>query len=234
MSAAELPKDTAAIATGALVETSPAALCNGVAVLAPPPAAPAPLALPARTSALARLRVGASELVPYAQYQLTRLGIAGQAGLVALTAAAVVAVSALIPAQHSLQALNAELANARHAPAAMSADQALPRVIATLPTRVQMSGVIGQIVAQAKTAGVSLDTGRYVYTPAKGGEIARYELEFPVKASYPDIRTFIDHTLTAVPSAALGKLRVERKTVGDAVVNADVGFVVFVRSEPQP
>ena len=234
MSAAELPKDTAAIATGALVETSPAALCNGVAVLAPPPAAPAPLALPARTSALARLRVGASELVPYAQYQLTRLGIAGQAGLVALTAAAVVAVSALIPAQHSLQALNAELANARHAPAAMSADQALPRVIATLPTRVQMSGVIGQIVAQAKTAGVSLDTGRYVYTPAKGGEIARYELEFPVKASYPDIRAFIDHTLTAVPSAALGKLRVERKTVGDAVVNADVGFVVFVRSEPQP
>ena len=234
MSAAELPKDTAAIATGALVETSPAALCNGVAVLAPPPAAPAPLALPARTSALARLRVGASELVPYAQYQLTRLGIAGQAGLVALTAAAVVAVSALIPAQHSLQALNAELANARHAPAAMSAEQALPRVIATLPTRVQMSGVIGQIVAQAKTAGVSLDTGRYVYTPAKGGEIARYELEFPVKASYPDIRAFIDHTLTAVPSAALGKLRVERKTVGDAVVNADVGFVVFVRSEPQP
>ena len=97
-----------------------------------------------------------------------------------------------------------------------------------------MSGVIGQIVAQAKTAGVSLDTGRYVYTPAKGGEIARYELEFPVKASYPDIRAFIDHTLTAVPSAALGKLRVERKTVGDAVVNADVGFVVFVRSEPQP
>jgi hypothetical protein len=34
-----------------------------------------------------------------------------------------------------------------------------------------------------------------------------------------------------VPAAALGKLHVERKTVGDPVVNADIGFVVFVRSE---
>jgi len=34
-----------------------------------------------------------------------------------------------------------------------------------------------------------------------------------------------------VPAAALAKLHVERKTVGDQIVNADIGFVVFVRSE---
>jgi len=37
-----------------------------------------------------------------------------------------------------------------------------------------------------------------------------------------------------VPSAALAKLHVERKTVGDPVVNADIGFAVFVRSEQRP
>ena len=38
----------------------------------------------------------------------------------------------------------------------------------------------------------------------------------------------------AVPAASLEKLRFERKAVGEQVVNADVGFVVFVRGEAQP
>jgi hypothetical protein len=61
--------------------------------------------------------------------------------------------------------------------------------------------------------------------------VGRYELEFPLKAEYPKVRDFINRTLNAVPSAGLDKLRIERKAVGDALVNADVRFVVFVRSE---
>jgi hypothetical protein len=219
--------------SGALVE-APAAPDTVIAAIAASSRPAAPPVLAARPTPLARLQSGASQLLPYAQYQLSRLGVAGQTGLAALTAAAIIAVSALIPAQHALQSLSSDLTQARHAPTALAVGHGVPQIISTLPTRAQMSAVIGQIIAEAKTAGVSLDTGRYVYTPAKGGEIARYELEFPVKASYPDIRTFIDHTLTAVPAAALGKLRVERKAVGDAVVNADIGFVVFVRAGEQP
>ena len=222
-------------ATRALVEASTAAVGAAPAALAVARASPAtPPVLPGRITVLTRVQDATSQLVPYVQYQVARLGASGQVGLVALLAAVVIAVTTLVPAQHALQTLGADLANARHAPAATSADQAVPRLMASLPTRAQMPLVIGQVVAEAKAAGVSLDTGRYVYTAAKGGSIARYDLEFPVKASYPDIRTFIDHTLTAVPAAALGKLRVERKAVGDAVVNADIDFVVFVRSEPQP
>jgi len=94
--------------------------------------------------------------------------------------------------------------------------------------------VIGLIFTQAKQAGVALETGHYVYVAPKGGALAHYELEFPVKAGYPDIRGFIDHTLSAVPAAALGKLRFERKAVGDAVVGADIVFVVFVRDGDGP
>jgi len=222
-------------AARALVEASTAAVGVAPPALPMAPASPAALpVLPRRTAVLTRLQDAASQLVPYVQYQVARLGPAGQVGLAALTAAVVIAVGTLVPAQHALQTLSTDLAHAGHAPAATSTDQAVPRLIASLPTRAQIPLVIGQVAAQAKAAGVSLDTGRYVYTAAKGGSIARYDLEFPVKASYPDIRTFIDHTLTAVPAAALGKLRVERKAVADAVVNADIDFVVFVRSEPQP
>jgi Tfp pilus assembly protein PilO len=168
------------------------------------------------------------------QYRVARLGITGQAGLAALTAAAVLVVSVLVPSQHALQTLSADLARAHHTSAVSTAEQAAPRLLNTLPTRAEMPRVIGQVFAEAKAVGVPLDTGRYLYAPAKGGEIARYELEFPVKASYPDIRSFIDHTLAAVPAAALGKLRIERKAVGDAVVNADIEFVVFLRSGEAP
>jgi hypothetical protein len=35
-----------------------------------------------------------------------------------------------------------------------------------------------------------------------------------------------------VPAAGLDKLQVERRSIGDNSVSADVRFVVFVRSEP--
>jgi hypothetical protein len=91
--------------------------------------------------------------------------------------------------------------------------------------------VIGVIYTQAKASGVALDTGHYLYSPPKAGSLGRYDVEFPVKAGYPAIRGFIDGTLKAVPAAALAKLNVERKTVGDPAVSADIGFTIFLRSE---
>jgi hypothetical protein len=214
----------------------PAAPVRDVAGPAPgkPAASPAaPVAPPRRTAVPARLQAAAAQLVPRVQYRIARLGVVGQAGLTALAAAAVLALSAVLPAQRALQTLTTDLARARRSPVPASAEAGAPRLLATLPTRTQMPAVIGQIFTEAKAAGVSLDTGHYTYTAAKGGVIAHYELEFPVKASYPDIRNFIDRTLVAVPSAALGKLRLERKAVGDGVVAANVVFVVFVRGGEQ-
>lgn len=196
--------------------------------------AAAPAAPTARARTLPRLQATAAHVVPYLQYRLARLGATGQMGLATLGAAAIIAVTVLLPGQRALQTMSEELARARHAPAPPSVAQVAPRLLASLPTRSQVPGVIGKVYAEAKAAGVSLDTGHYLYTPPKGQTIARYDLEFPVKAGYPDIRSFIDRTLAAVPAAALGKLRVERKAVGDAVVMADIDFVLFVRGGAEP
>lgn len=183
---------------------------------------------------LARARAAAAQLWPQVHYRITRLGVAGQTGLAALAAAAVVAMAALIPAHHTLETLNADLARALHPAAIAGVEQAAPRLLASLPTRAQVPGVLGQIFATGKAAGVVIDSGRYLYAPPKRGTIGRYELVFPVKAGYPAIRTFIDRTLTLVPAVAVDKLRVERKAVGDAAVTAEIGFVVFVRAGQQP
>jgi hypothetical protein len=100
---------------------------------------------------------------------------------------------------------------------------------ASLPTREQVPALLGVVLAQATDAGVVLEQGRYSFTPATSNRLARYTFEFPVKANYGNIRTFIDKSLAALPALGLDKLHVERKNVGDMVVSADVGFVIYLR-----
>jgi hypothetical protein len=223
-------------ASGSEVVTAAAPLTpHAPAVLSVTASAAPPAALQAAPrmtrSALARAQSSAGEIVPRLQYQLARLGPAGQTGLVALVAALVFAASTLLPARHALESLSADLARAQHPSGAQSPDQAVPRLVESLPTRAQIPAVIGLIYAEASKSGVPLDVGHYSYSSPKAGTLGRYDVEFPVKAGYPQIRTFINGTLTAVPAAALDKLHVERKTVGDASVSANIGFVIYVRSE---
>jgi hypothetical protein len=210
-----LPTATVALATAATAV--PAA--NGPVTRAVP--------TPARARALAALvRFG-----PQIQYQIIRLGPAGQVGLAALFAAAVIAASVLLPARNALEALSVDIAQAQRPHAAGTSEQPVPRFVASLPTREQIPAVIGEVFQQAQKAGVPLDTGHYAFSAAKAGSLGRYDLEFPVKAGYPNVRDFIDRTLTAIPAAGLGGLHIERKAVADTVVNADIRFVIFVRSE---
>jgi hypothetical protein len=172
-----------------------------------------------------------SRLLPYVQYHVTRLGPAGHTGVVALVIAIVVAVSALTPARNAVRALSSEILRAQQAPHAASSDVGVTSVLVSLPNREQIPVVLGKVFQEAQNAGVRLNSGHYAFVPAKPGSVARYEIEFPVKASYPQIRSFINATLTTVAAAGLDKLQIERKTVGDTDVSADIGFVIFVRGE---
>jgi hypothetical protein len=165
------------------------------------------------------------------QYRLARVGAAGLAGAGGLIAAALVLAAVVLPQLSSISRLDAQIATVQHGGAATHPLQGIARLVSSLPTRQQVPLIVGQVLEQAQKAGVALDTGHYSYSSPKAGQLGRYELEFPVKAAYPNIREFIDRTLTAVPAAGLDKLRVERKAVGDTVVNAEVRFVIFVRGE---
>jgi hypothetical protein len=167
-----------------------------------------------------------------ALYKMGRMGPAGVAGLLTTTAAVIIVVVGVVSIHNATDSLAAQITRLQQHPnAAPRIEDGLGKVITTLPTRDQMPVVIEQVLQQAGLAGVALETGHYAYSPPKTGSVGRYELEFPLKAEYPNVRNFIDRTLTAVPSAGLDKLRIERKAVGDTLVNADVRFVVFVRSE---
>ena len=213
---------------------TPAQLPVAASIPRPVPVQPPAVRARSGMELLLPLREAAGQLVPQLQYQIARLGIVGQAGLAACVAAVALSIAVLVPAHQAVQSLHDDLARAQHASNPASIVGTVPQLVASLPTRVEIPAVIGQIYAQAQTAGVSVDKGRYTYVPAKAGAIARYEVELPVTAPYPAIRTFINGTLTAVPAASVEKLRLERKAVGEQAVKGDIAFVVFVRGEAQP
>jgi hypothetical protein len=176
------------------------------------------------------MRTACSGLVPRASYQLMRLGPAGVAGAAATAMAAVLAIFTLVSLQAANNDLATQILRAQHQHAApITPEQGLTQVVTQLPTRAQVPAVLGKVLQQAKAAGVELVKGQYSYSaPTKGG-VGRYELQFPVTAQYPAVRDFIDRTLTNIPAAGLHKLTIQRKVVGDAQVNADVRFVIFIR-----
>jgi hypothetical protein len=168
--------------------------------------------------------------MPQVRYQLTRVGPAGITGIGALTAAAIAAVVLLMPAQQSVLALRDELTKSGEViPEAARPDQTPGQFAASLPTRAEIPALLGVLLVQATDAGITLDQGKYVYSPAGATHLARYTFEFPVKGDYGSIRNFIDKSLAAIPALGLDKLHVERKNVGDIRVNADVGFVIYLR-----
>jgi hypothetical protein len=197
-----------------------------------PAAAPSLAPRPARHAMLAANAQSAlTHGVQQLGYQVMRAGPMGSTGLAALALALVMAVAVWLPAHHAELALRGDLLQATGALHAGPVTGGPGHLLAGLPSRGEVPAVLAQILAQADQAGVALDQGHYNYRPPQNGVSARYSLEFPVKGDYPRVRDFIDRTLSTVPAAAVEKLRIERKNVGDPVIHADVGFVLYLRGE---
>ena len=194
---------------------------------APPPAAA--LAITSRTALQARAEQMLVRAVPQLKYQLMRVGPAGLTGVGVLLAAAVAAVALLLPAHQSVLGLRDELTKAGHSMPAAKPQQSPQQFAASLPSREEIPAILGLVLVQATDAGIELPQGRYTFSPATSNRLARYTFEFPVKGQYGNVRSFIDKSLAAVPALGLDKLHVERKNVGDTVVSADVGFVIYLR-----
>jgi hypothetical protein len=192
---------------------------------------PAPAAAPAAPQSALQLRAERmlARAVPQLKYQLMRVGPAGLTGVGALLAAGIAALVLLLPAHESVLALRTELSKAGHAMPGAKPEQSPQQFAASLPGREQVPALLGAVLEQAEKANVVLEQGRYTYSPPTANRLARYTFEFPVKADYGNIRAFIDNSLAAIPALGLDKLHVERKNVGDTLVSADVGFVIYLR-----
>lgn len=224
-------------------------------LLTPVPASPAP-AVPAVDSPVTSANVVHStarqivspsiaqrvfrQWIPTAGWALRRTGQRGLVGLALLATTAVFLVSTYRPTVDEVHSLRADLAQAQARTLAAghrdrvddTAKDDPRRLLESLPIRADVPKTLGTIIAQAEAAGLSLDTGKYDVTATRTGAVTRTNVTLPVTGPYPVVRGFMDHVLEAVPSAAITELSIERKSIADGVVEANIRLTLYTRGSP--
>ena len=182
-------------------------------------------------ASLARVQLMTSRALAETAYQVRRLGGAAVAGIAAVVLAATLFIASNLPQGAAVSALKSQLIHL--GPLGHGGVVAGPGgvILAALPSRGEAPNVVAKIREEARASGVELPRGQYEFVPARDGVAARYRMTFPVRASYPKLREFMDRTLVALPAVAVEGLRIERKNVGDDTVDAELKLSAYVRRE---
>lgn len=201
------------------VPVQPSAVRSGTAVISP------------ARQFLARI---SDRWLPRVTWSLQRTGRLGLSGTALLAASLVFLVSTYLPLSRELEDLRSQAESTRTESPANTRPVSDPgaALVRSLPARIQVPSLLGVLLKQANAAHLSIDTGKYETTALKSGVVMSYQVSFPVSGPYPQVRQFIDATLTELPSVALSELSLTRKTIGDGSVEAQIRLTFFTREGP--
>lgn len=169
---------------------------------------------------------------------VTMLGPAGVTGGLLLLVVAWFHGWVLTPAQSSLLAMQtisanmaAHLAQQRPLPIAITTEAQLAHFYSVLPeaSGVVLADSVAKVVALAQAEALVLEQGSYRLASDGTDSLVRFELVFPVKASYPQLRRFLRKALQDMPTLALESVSLSRPTIADASVDAQLRFTLYVR-----
>lgn len=167
---------------------------------------------------------------------MRQLGWPGVLGLGLLVFAATFYVSGWRPAaayRDDLQ-MNLELRQ-REANRPATTDRALLTPTAQLaefhkafPDVASQPDWLEKIFKVASSEGIALEQGDYKLTRSVAGRIVRLHINFPVKCSYPQMRSFIARLKTEIPVLALEHIQFERQKVADPNLEVRLQMVLFM------
>jgi hypothetical protein len=131
-----------------------------------------------------------------------------------------------------LALLKAEIEASRRRAGPLSAAELAVRFHDDLPpsTSTSRMDAVERIEAAAAAEGLMLEHGRYVLKPASEDALENLRIELPVRGAYPALRRFLDRVLRDTPALALEGIRLRRSTIAEAVVEADMLFVLYLRA----
>jgi hypothetical protein len=168
---------------------------------------------------------------------MKRLGLPGMTGIL-LVVFSLAGYLSIIYLEHTrLEQLSQEVAterkrlsNARLNPEeeSHSAGTQLAAFYGFFPERQKVPNLFKTIYGAAHDESISLSQGEYKYSLGKAGKMGMYQVNFPVKGSYIQIRKFIVRVLNTVPSAALEEVSFRRETVGRGDLEAKIRFSIYL------
>lgn len=80
----------------------------------------------------------------------------------------------------------------------------------------------------AQAQGLRLAQSQYRPLPDPGGKLIRYQILLPARGSYPEIRRFLAQAARDVPGLALEGIRFQRRDIGEAELEAQIRFTLFI------
>lgn len=184
----------------------------------------------------------------YAAHYAKKLGIWGLLGLLLIIGSSFFYISKIPPLNESTEALilaHQQIAQSQDNDA--SAQQEVPPVqntaeeIATFyerfPEAVRLPEVLATINQLANQQKIVLNSGDYKLNKIKQTSAAnhktltKYEITFPVKGPYTQIRTFVANVLEKLPAIALTDIQMSRESTMDSSVESKLVFTLFVKGE---
>lgn len=78
---------------------------------------------------------------------------------------------------------------------------------------------------------LEIDKAQYKLVEKSQGILRRFEVTFPISGSYEQITTLISEVLEQLPSVAISDITLERETVIEKSIKADLRLVFFIRND---
>lgn len=172
--------------------------------------------------------------------EASRLGWRGVAGIALLVVAAGLVLFALGPAEREARERRAEVAKLRADLRAGSVGGAggtaappskivqLETYYAFFPDVSTLPDWLGEVHLAAARHGLALDSGQYQLQHPNGARLARYELDLPLRGTYPQLRAFLADVLTKVPAASIEDVLVRRESVANREMEARVRLAIHL------
>ena len=131
-----------------------------------------------------------------------------------------------------LEARIARLQQASGAPAAVQRDRGpLTEFYGFFPPAESIPKALDVLFAVAQRNGLEIVKSDYRLVASADPNITTYQVRFPLKGTYVQVRKFVAATLQELPFASLDELRLEKKRVEDVTVDSQIRFTFFLRAK---
>jgi hypothetical protein len=161
------------------------------------------------------------------------LGLRGLIGLGCLAAAALAYPFVLVPMSADLakardEANTLQQARGKGAGKPSDTDVPLETFYRFFPPAASAPDLLDKLYSSASRRAIVLDQAEYRLTRERDGKLSRYQITLPVRATYPQLRGFVEDVLAQIPSAALEGIGFRRDAISAESVDAQIRFVVYL------
>ncbi len=175
-------------------------------------------------------------LLWHASHGLRQLGWVGVAGIGLWVFVLMYYFSAVHPARSRLDELHSEAASLERLTRAASGKSAsvsdqLSAFHNFFPKSRQSPELLAKIYSAASRLGVALGQGEYRMARDHSGKLLRYEVNFPVRAEYLQIRKFLNQVLSDIPSASLDNVSFQRRNISSPVLDSQIKLTIYLESD---